>query len=147
MVRELLRTTGCCVDDLSMWPQDAKGQRRLPELQAPEGTYQLLSSIEEGLGSVYTKRFVSVKTTEAIPDRLEVEVRLKGQKLERGREYTYYKFGINTYGQVDSIEAEIERPTRRWSDRTERITPPSFAEILGHIQEAIRIEPTLKPQR
>src|SRR3989344_7737814 len=130
MVAELDTSIGL-LRELFGEPTDTRRQRKLPELQAPVGTFALLKRLEvKGLGSVYTKRYVSVKTDESILDRLEVEVRIKGKKLDRGRQYTYYKFGISNNDQVDTIVAEQDPEKRKPGMLgSQRITPPPFVEI------------------
>ena len=121
----------------------------MPDLQAPEGTYDFLSDLQGStLGNIMSKRLVWIKPSENIPERLDIVIRVKGLNPEDKTLHTIYSFGINDRDQIDSIEAKAEKPRERpyrgYNDRFANIETPPFEALMEHVRTAARIQPTLK---
>ncbi len=110
------------------------------EIIAPHGTYEFLKGIENGrLGSNFTWRKVIIVPVENNPENLDVLVRvITGRK--RAIHYVY-TFEITPDDRVKDLKGErrqLERPRRA------PLFDFNFSEVLGEIQTARMLQPTLR---
>lgn len=119
------------------------------ETQAPEGTYQFLSSIQGRtefdslrLGNARTSRFVRIVSPPDGSSTLKVEVRVRYASLIKN----VVGFSIDSSDGITGFEAmRVDLNTTPIT--IEPFGPPTLAQVLRVIKHAQKIEPKLKPRK